>query len=173
MLHDVGKIAISDLILKKPAGLDAEEFNIMKYHTILGARLFQNDESELDTLSGEMTLDHHEKWGGHGYPGRIADIFDPQVTWARASGRQESPDDRHRRRGGRLRRPGLGAEIQGASAGRADPENRPGGIRPAIRPGGRPAFLEVHDTTAAIKEKYRRIRLAVPGVPQTIALSAS
>jgi HD-GYP domain-containing protein (c-di-GMP phosphodiesterase class II) len=75
MLHDLGKVAISDLILKKPAKLDPEEFQIMKYHTIHGARLFYNQESDLDTLSAEIALNHHEKWDGTGYPGAITDIY--------------------------------------------------------------------------------------------------
>ncbi|MFA4902558.1 MAG: HD domain-containing phosphohydrolase [Desulfobaccales bacterium] len=75
MLHDLGKVAISDLILKKPAALNPEEFRIMKYHTILGARLFFNKESDLDTLSAEIALNHHEKWDGTGYPGTIDDIY--------------------------------------------------------------------------------------------------
>jgi HD-GYP domain-containing protein (c-di-GMP phosphodiesterase class II) len=75
MLHDLGKVAISDLILKKPAKLDPEEFLIMKYHTIHGARLFFNKESDLDTLSAEIALNHHEKWDGTGYPGTIEDIY--------------------------------------------------------------------------------------------------
>lgn len=75
MLHDLGKVAISDLILKKPAKLDPEEFRIMKYHTIHGARLFFNKESDLDTLSAEIALNHHEKWDGTGYPGKVSDIY--------------------------------------------------------------------------------------------------
>jgi HD-GYP domain-containing protein (c-di-GMP phosphodiesterase class II) len=80
MLHDLGKVAISDLILKKPAKLDSEELHIMKYHTIHGARLFQNRESDLDTLSAEIALNHHEKWDGTGYPGKITDIYQDQLT---------------------------------------------------------------------------------------------
>ena len=75
MLHDLGKVAISDLILKKPAKLDPEEYRIMKYHTINGARLFYNQESDLDALSAEIALNHHEKWDGTGYPGTIDDIY--------------------------------------------------------------------------------------------------
>jgi HD-GYP domain-containing protein (c-di-GMP phosphodiesterase class II) len=75
MLHDLGKIAISDLILKKPSKLNPEEFGIMKYHTIQGARLFYHQESELDALSAEIALNHHEKWDGTGYPGKIADLY--------------------------------------------------------------------------------------------------
>jgi HD-GYP domain-containing protein (c-di-GMP phosphodiesterase class II) len=75
MLHDLGKVAITDLILKKPAVLDPEEYEIMKYHTISGARLFYNQESDLDALSAEIALNHHEKWDGTGYPGLIDDIY--------------------------------------------------------------------------------------------------
>jgi HD-GYP domain-containing protein (c-di-GMP phosphodiesterase class II) len=75
MIHDLGKIAISDLILKKPARLDPEEYRIMKSHTIHGARLFRNRESDLDALSAEIALNHHEKWDGTGYPGKIDDIY--------------------------------------------------------------------------------------------------
>jgi HD-GYP domain-containing protein (c-di-GMP phosphodiesterase class II) len=75
MLHDLGKVAISDLILKKPAKLNSEEYRNMKYHTIHGARLFYNKESDLDALSAEIALNHHEKWDGTGYPGTIDDIY--------------------------------------------------------------------------------------------------
>lgn len=68
MLHDVGKVGISDNILKKPAKLTDEEYDIMKWHTIYGARLFQNQTSELDRMSMEIALCHHEKWEGRGYP---------------------------------------------------------------------------------------------------------
>ncbi|MBM4272988.1 MAG: HD domain-containing protein [Deltaproteobacteria bacterium] len=75
MLHDLGKIAISDLILKKPGKLDPEEYQIMKYHTIHGARLFENATSDLDALSAEIALNHHERWDGQGYPGKIGNIY--------------------------------------------------------------------------------------------------
>ncbi|UTC68430.1 HD domain-containing phosphohydrolase [Treponema sp. OMZ 789] len=71
MLHDVGKVAISDTILKKAGKLTDEEFSIMKTHTWLGARLFNDDESPLDKLSREIALRHHENWDGTGYPGHI------------------------------------------------------------------------------------------------------
>ena len=68
MLHDVGKVGISDTILKKPAKLTDEEFDTMKWHTIFGARLFKNQTSELDHMAMEIALCHHEKWEGRGYP---------------------------------------------------------------------------------------------------------
>nr|WP_321259891.1 HD domain-containing phosphohydrolase [uncultured Pseudodesulfovibrio sp.] len=68
MLHDVGKVGISDNILKKPAKLTNEEFDTMKWHTVYGARLFKNQTSELDRMSMEIALCHHEKYEGRGYP---------------------------------------------------------------------------------------------------------
>ncbi len=74
MLHDVGKIAIPDAILKKPGKLTPEEYDIMKQHTFLGARLFADPKSEFDEAAAEIALNHHERWDGKGYPGHI-DIF--------------------------------------------------------------------------------------------------
>jgi response regulator RpfG family c-di-GMP phosphodiesterase len=71
MLHDVGKVAISDTILKKPARLDDAERDIMKQHTTAGARLFSEQYSEFDEASSVVALNHHEKWDGTGYPGHV------------------------------------------------------------------------------------------------------
>jgi HD-GYP domain-containing protein (c-di-GMP phosphodiesterase class II) len=71
MLHDVGKIAITDLILKKPARLNIDEYEEMKSHTYKGAKLFEDIESEFDEIAAEVALNHHEKWNGTGYPGHI------------------------------------------------------------------------------------------------------
>jgi HD-GYP domain-containing protein (c-di-GMP phosphodiesterase class II) len=71
MLHDVGKVAVSDAILKKPARLDDAEREAMKQHTIMGARLFSERYSEFDEAAAVVALNHHEKWDGTGYPGHI------------------------------------------------------------------------------------------------------
>lgn len=71
MLHDVGKVATSDLILKKPSQLSFEEYEIMKRHTIHGARLFSNLQSDYDEAAAIVALNHHEKWDGSGYPGHV------------------------------------------------------------------------------------------------------
>ncbi len=71
MLHDVGKVATSDLILRKPARLSTDEYEIMKQHTILGARLFMNKQSDLDEAAAIVALNHHERWDGTGYPGFV------------------------------------------------------------------------------------------------------
>jgi putative two-component system response regulator len=76
-LHDIGKVAISDLILLKPSELSEDEFELMKSHTILGA-------ATLEAVSGEYPNNdfiemgikiarwHHERWDGNGYPDRLA-----------------------------------------------------------------------------------------------------
>jgi len=71
MLHDVGKVAISDTILKKPARFTPEEYQIMQNHTIYGARLFFDTNSPVDILARDIALTHHENWDGTGYPGWI------------------------------------------------------------------------------------------------------
>jgi HD-GYP domain-containing protein (c-di-GMP phosphodiesterase class II) len=80
MLHDVGKVGISDSILKKPGKLDDEEFESVKWHTIYGARLFRNQTSGLDAMSSAIALCHHEKWTGGGYPGIVTpDLWSPEA----------------------------------------------------------------------------------------------
>lgn len=71
MLHDVGKVGISDAILKKPGRFTPEEFEIMKEHTLFGARLFDDRQSAFDDAAAEVALNHHEKWDGTGYPGYV------------------------------------------------------------------------------------------------------
>lgn len=71
MLHDVGKVAVSDVILKKPARFNDEEYRIIKQHTVLGAQLFSNRQSNFDDVAAEVALNHHERWDGKGYPGHI------------------------------------------------------------------------------------------------------
>jgi len=71
MLHDVGKVAISDQILKKPARFTPEEYAVMQTHSFLGARLFNDPQSPLDTTAAAVALTHHENWDGTGYPGYI------------------------------------------------------------------------------------------------------
>jgi HD-GYP domain-containing protein (c-di-GMP phosphodiesterase class II) len=78
MLHDVGKLAISDTILKKTSSLSHEEYDRMKWHTVLGAQLFSRGDSDWDQMAAEIALGHHEHWDGSGYPGVIPDLNDPQ-----------------------------------------------------------------------------------------------
>jgi putative two-component system response regulator len=89
-MHDVGKLGIPDRILLKPGKLDQEEFEIMKQHTVIGAKLLTNSHSPVLQMGEVIALTHHEKWDGSGYPNRlsgediplvgricaIADVFD-------------------------------------------------------------------------------------------------
>ncbi|MDH3394322.1 MAG: two-component system response regulator [Desulfobulbaceae bacterium] len=89
-MHDVGKIATPDAILRKPGKLDADEWKIMQQHCQQGALILEGSDSELLQLAETIALTHHEKWDGSGYPrglkgtnipiaGRItaiADVFD-------------------------------------------------------------------------------------------------
>jgi putative two-component system response regulator len=98
-LHDVGKIAISDIILNKPGKLTAEEFEIMKRHAAIGETAIENimkTTSENDFLRHAKIFagTHHEKWDGSGYPrglknyaiplqGRlmaVADVYDALIA---------------------------------------------------------------------------------------------
>src|SRR4030042_1377150 len=89
-MHDVGKIGIPDQILMKPGRLDPAEWEIMKKHTIIGAKILEGSAAEVIRLGGTIPQTHHERWAGSGYPdmlkgidipiaGRItaiADVFD-------------------------------------------------------------------------------------------------
>jgi HD-GYP domain-containing protein (c-di-GMP phosphodiesterase class II) len=71
MLHDVGKVAISDTILKKPARFTPEEYHIMQQHSSYGAGLFDDPQSATDIVARDIALTHHENWDGTGYPGWV------------------------------------------------------------------------------------------------------
>jgi HD-GYP domain-containing protein (c-di-GMP phosphodiesterase class II) len=76
MLHDVGKVAISDTLLRKRGPLSGDEYVQMQRHVLLGARLFKNSTSDWDDIAAEIALNHHERWDGSGYPGKVDDVFD-------------------------------------------------------------------------------------------------
>ncbi|WP_456395951.1 response regulator [Desulfurobacterium sp.] len=67
-LHDIGKIAIPDSILKKKGKLTPEEMEIMKKHTIYGYRLLANSKVKVLEMAARIALYHHENWDGSGYP---------------------------------------------------------------------------------------------------------
>ena len=69
MLHDVGKVGISDLILKKNGPLTPEEREVIETHCALGASLFVNTDWGVDSMAHEIALHHHQKWDGTGYSG--------------------------------------------------------------------------------------------------------
>ena len=98
VMHDVGKIAISDQILNKPGKLTKEEFEIMKTHTIRGCELLDSipeiRNSEIYKYAYDICRHHHERWDGKGYPDglkgneisiwgqivSIADVYDALVS---------------------------------------------------------------------------------------------
>ncbi len=71
-LHDIGKIGIPDEILNKPGKLTAEEFDIMKKHTTIGAEMLEKldiyRDEELVRIAYEICRGHHERYDGRGYP---------------------------------------------------------------------------------------------------------
>ncbi|NTV28518.1 MAG: response regulator [Candidatus Omnitrophica bacterium] len=67
-LHDVGKIAIPDRILLKAGPLTPEEWEVMKTHTEIGARLLSGGDSAFLRMAEAIALTHHERWDGKGYP---------------------------------------------------------------------------------------------------------
>jgi HD-GYP domain-containing protein (c-di-GMP phosphodiesterase class II) len=67
-MHDVGKIAIPDHILRKPGKLSPEEWAIMKSHSAIGAELLAGSRSPVVQLGEVIALTHHERWDGTGYP---------------------------------------------------------------------------------------------------------
>jgi putative two-component system response regulator len=67
-MHDIGKIAIPDSILRKPGRLTEEEFRIIKTHTTVGAQMLSGTDVPLLSLASKVALGHHERWDGAGYP---------------------------------------------------------------------------------------------------------
>ncbi|WP_165795315.1 diguanylate cyclase [Deinococcus koreensis] len=93
-LHDIGKIGVGDDILLKTGRYSAEEYERMKLHTVIGAKVLEGSKSRLLRVAEEIAMTHHERWDGTGYPrglrgegipisGRIvavADVFDALIT---------------------------------------------------------------------------------------------
>jgi putative nucleotidyltransferase with HDIG domain len=69
ILHDVGKIAIPDKVLKKPSRLSREEFDLMKSHPVVGAKMLSHIPALEEVIPG--IRHHHEYWDGSGYPDRL------------------------------------------------------------------------------------------------------
>ncbi len=72
-LHDVGKIGIPDAILLKLGKLTLDEFELVKTHTTIGARILSGSRFSLLRLAEEIAFSHHERWDGCGYIGITAD----------------------------------------------------------------------------------------------------
>jgi putative nucleotidyltransferase with HDIG domain len=71
-LHDIGKLAISDAVLLKPARLTAEEFEKIKTHAAAGAAILAGTSSDVLRMGQEIARSHHEWWDGTGYPAALA-----------------------------------------------------------------------------------------------------
>lgn len=98
LMHDVGKIAISDAILNKPGKLTKEEFEIIKTHTTKGCEILESipkyKNNPLYKYAYDICRHHHERWNGMGYPDKlkgdeipiwaqivsIADVYDALTT---------------------------------------------------------------------------------------------
>ncbi|MBF0620367.1 MAG: two-component system response regulator [Magnetococcales bacterium] len=75
-LHDIGKVGVADHILLKPGRLTDDEFKEMKKHSVYGWNALKSAQKHLGSSSflryaGEITLSHHEKWDGTGYPKKL------------------------------------------------------------------------------------------------------
>lgn len=70
-MHDVGKIGIPDVILKKPGGYTPDERLAMNQHAEIGAGILGRSQVPLFQLAAEVALTHHERWDGGGYPRRL------------------------------------------------------------------------------------------------------
>ena len=78
-LHDLGKIAVPDSVLLKPARLSPQEFEIIKGHAVIGARILGGSNSALLRLAESIAVSHHERWDGAGYPSQVAGEAIPLV----------------------------------------------------------------------------------------------
>ena len=87
LLHDIGKIGVPDSILLKPAPLTRDEFDVIKTHTTIGAKILAGSSHPGIQMAASIADNHHERWDGKGYPrglkaeaapveGRIVNIVD-------------------------------------------------------------------------------------------------
>jgi putative two-component system response regulator len=67
-MHDVGKVAMPDAILRKPGRLDPAEWQVMRTHSAIGSAILDHSTSKILEAGRVIALHHHERWDGHGYP---------------------------------------------------------------------------------------------------------
>jgi len=78
-MHDIGKIAIPDAVLKKPGGYTQEERLTMNSHTVFGAEILGQSDIPVFQMAADVALTHHECWDGSGYP---AQLHGSQIPWS-------------------------------------------------------------------------------------------
>jgi PAS domain S-box-containing protein len=78
-LHDVGKLAIPDRILLRRGKLNAQEYEVMKTHAALGARVLSGSSAPVLQMAAVIAASHHERWDGRGYPRGLAGEAIPLV----------------------------------------------------------------------------------------------
>jgi HD-GYP domain-containing protein (c-di-GMP phosphodiesterase class II) len=156
MLHDVGKVGITDLILKKPGKLTDDEYSVMKWHTVFGAQLFIHTTSSLDKMACDIALNHHERWGGGGYPGKIDNYNSKTIKMGVSKKGKEIPLE--------ARITALADVYDALSSKRSYkepwPENKILNIIEKdtgthFDPEVSEAFFQIHDVILAIREKYK------------------
>ncbi len=76
-LHDIGKIAVNEVILLKPGPLDAAEMAAMRLHTEVGAQILSGSDDPTLKIAVEVARHHHEWWNGHGYPAKLQGVAIP------------------------------------------------------------------------------------------------
>ncbi len=149
MLHDVGKVGISDKVLKKPGRFTPEERAIMEKHSCIGAEIFKGAKRTVDKMAATIALHHHQRWDGKGYTGiegdcplagtdipmearitSIVDVFDALVS--RRCYKEPMPLDKAL------------SIIKSESGTAFDPEMVE-------------SFMEILDTMMAIQSKYQDI----------------
>jgi putative two-component system response regulator len=79
-MHDIGKIGVPDAVLSKPGKLTEEEFELMKSHAEIGARLLSGSNSPMLQMAEQVARHHHERWDGKGYPSGLAGTAIPQCA---------------------------------------------------------------------------------------------
>jgi len=77
-MHDIGKIGVSDRVLKKAGAYDAGERIEMNQHPAIGAKILGRSRIPLFQLAAEVALTHHERWDGAGYPAGLAGAAIPR-----------------------------------------------------------------------------------------------
>jgi HD-GYP domain-containing protein (c-di-GMP phosphodiesterase class II) len=77
-MHDIGKIGIPDAVLQKPGKLTAEEYEVMKTHSRIGAKMLEGSQSEILVMARDIAMCHHERWDGAGYPLGLAGTAIPE-----------------------------------------------------------------------------------------------